>query len=90
MPKRQKAAKELPPFLIADPRKISCKECGAWMDYPFYPMPLAVFITDAFEFFQKHEHCDTKPVFSPAYTADDIRAGVHLRPNPSKAKSHAK
>lgn len=56
------------------------------MDYPFYPVPLAEFITDAFEFFEKHENCDTERVYSPAYTADEALERARQRPKaPPKA-----
>jgi hypothetical protein len=67
MPKRDKPAKKRPPFLIADANQMSCKECGATMDYPFYQVPMFDFLLDACKFFELHEHCDTQKGSSQSY-----------------------
>jgi hypothetical protein len=44
-------------FLLAEPGRARCKECGATYHYPICAVPLLEFVTDVFRFYQAHERC---------------------------------
>jgi hypothetical protein len=52
--------KKRPVFLLWEPDKLACRECGAGLHFHPYPVPLAEFLNQAIDFYQAHQHSDEK------------------------------
>jgi len=47
-------------FLLAEPKRLACKKCGATMHFHDYAIPLSEFVADVIAFYESHKRCDEK------------------------------